>query len=527
MKLILVDDEIVMLDIIKKKINFRELSIQEVFEAYNIDKAYESITNNDIDIVICDIEMPGGNGLELMQKFVDAEKAPLFIFLTAHNDFQYIQDACGMHCFHYLLKPILFEDLEKVIKDAVLEIDKKRKESVLIKIGENWNENYDVLLEQFWHNIFTQKQIYTKKDFLKFSESYGMEIDENEKYIPVLFASKGQALSLGNWLFKEISFGLNNIAQEILSDLVCNLYYLDERCFVGLFYLNDNTVNDEIFEDILQNYFQLISKHINVYVCGYVAQACFAWEVQNRIYELVDLEYNNVNAKRNILFAKNIALKWQYNYERPNLEMWQMLFEDAKIDEIVFNINNCTAKLSEIENLRIEYLLNLKSDFLQTVSVILAKNNYVLSDIIKDKLTVERAHLSIGDMNNFMIDTMTNLFFKVYGKKIKEKTCVEKIQQFIEVNIFSNFSRKDIANHVNFNQDYVSRIFKSETGMTLNDYIQKRKIENAKLLLSETNLSIGEISSKLGYENFAYFSQFFKNFVGCSAKEYRKNNSNN
>lgn len=63
------------------------------------------------------------------------------------------------------------------------------------------------------------------------------------------------------------------------------------------------------------------------------------------------------------------------------------------------------------------------------------------------------------------------------------------------------------------NIDYLARIFKKNTGMTLNDYIINEKMEVARNLLITTKLPVGLIAMKVGYSNFSYFSKLYKKHI--------------
>ncbi len=78
---------------------------------------------------------------------------------------------------------------------------------------------------------------------------------------------------------------------------------------------------------------------------------------------------------------------------------------------------------------------------------------------------------------------------------------------------------------VNYNQIYVNRVFKKYIGMTIGDYLTKRRIELAQLFLSTTKMNIAKIGEEVGYPYPYRFNQVFKQHVGCTPKEYRKKNS--
>ena len=123
MKLLLVDDEVTMIQIMEKAIDWKKKGIQKVFVAYNADEARDILASSAIDIMICDIEMPGESGLELIQWMQDAYPEIICIILTGFPDFNYARSAISLGVYQYLLKPVSFEELEKVISSAIERVE--------------------------------------------------------------------------------------------------------------------------------------------------------------------------------------------------------------------------------------------------------------------------------------------------------------------------------------------------------------------------------------------------------------------
>lgn len=95
-------------------------------------------------------------------------------------------------------------------------------------------------------------------------------------------------------------------------------------------------------------------------------------------------------------------------------------------------------------------------------------------------------------------------------------------KKYISENLNKNISRTEVAELIHLNEEYFSRLFKQGTGLTFKDYIQKKKIDRAKILLTESSLSISIVASKVGYDNLSHFSKMFRKITGYTPQEYRK-----
>lgn len=87
-------------------------------------------------------------------------------------------------------------------------------------------------------------------------------------------------------------------------------------------------------------------------------------------------------------------------------------------------------------------------------------------------------------------------------------------------------SLTSVAEFIHMSPSHLSFIFKKEVGTTFINYLTNLRIKKAKHLLSSTDLMVYEVSTNVGYENYAYFSTVFKKSVGLSPKEYRINERN-
>ena len=135
MKLLIVNDEELTAETMKSDIGWAEYGIDAVYTAYDAAQAKEVIGTEQIDILLCDIEMPGDNGIELL-RWVREEGLPIeCIFLTCHPSFQSAQEAIKLDCQDYILIPALYEDIGAGVKKVVERIRTEREMRQYVTYG--------------------------------------------------------------------------------------------------------------------------------------------------------------------------------------------------------------------------------------------------------------------------------------------------------------------------------------------------------------------------------------------------------
>lgn len=170
-KVFLADDEVWVTIGLKKMIEKMEMPFRVVGEASNGFMALEEIEKLQPDILIADIRMPGMDGLELMEQIRKKNKEIKIVLVSGYAEFEYAQTALRLDAFDYLLKPIGYEQLEKVLEKlltrledegGISEADDERGELPNNMISEIVND----LQERYTENI----------TLASFSEKYNVSI---------------------------------------------------------------------------------------------------------------------------------------------------------------------------------------------------------------------------------------------------------------------------------------------------------------------------------------------------------------
>lgn len=104
-------------------------------------------------------------------------------------------------------------------------------------------------------------------------------------------------------------------------------------------------------------------------------------------------------------------------------------------------------------------------------------------------------------------------------------TLSDRICRYLPDNIGVPFSSENIEKRFYLSYKYMSHLFKKEKGVTMQQYHNSVRMDEACRLLCSTLMSIGEIADKLGFSDVLYFSRCFRNYTGKSPSAYRKDSA--
>ncbi len=99
---------------------------------------------------------------------------------------------------------------------------------------------------------------------------------------------------------------------------------------------------------------------------------------------------------------------------------------------------------------------------------------------------------------------------------------VRSCLDYVETHILERITLREMSAEIGYHENYISRSFKREVGKSLFDYINQRKVENARGILVSNRVSLGELSAELGFSSPSYFCAVFKKETGMTPMEYQQ-----
>lgn len=148
--------------------------------------------------------------------------------------------------------------------------------------------------------------------------------------------------------------------------------------------------------------------------------------------------------------------------------------------------------------------------------------DYLLKPIDEDELNsaIEKAILNLNKKSSDELQKNEKQEIRIETSSPKYIT--KEIKHYIDDNYFKEITLSMFSDKYHFSKEYLTKIFKEHYNCGIYEYALNMKMSRARELLGNSEISINEISLRLGYSNNNYFSKAFKNFNGYSPSKYRE-----
>jgi len=503
---IVVDDEAIIREGLVKKIKKLDMELVCKGQAANGFEGMKLIEAEDPDIVLTDMKMPEMDGMGFLDRLTAAYPEKKVIVLSSYQDFKYMNSAIENGVVGYVLKPFSAEEIRKQLSKAINLIDRQRKMQAQVGFMQE-------------HLSVFEKRLNNRKllDFIIHSAETGTADDpESGKYEDVrlfrLITVKTGNPSLLPFLEKlcgDVPYGISAAALEDESQKYC--YFI---------LLMDHNVHERVLESCVMELAQKILSG----GAGFVHYVCIS-NFCNRINEVHKLYKSCLDSLWGVRLSDSQAILTPIKRSAERIhtdDQIKALFSELRcssdrINELLdgffgeFEVRNASFEVLHEECCR---LVDLVNEYAMQHDIAVEDIKSVFFDRYLLETKVDRIERELSGY-------ITLIMNSVKDSCQDQERLMEHIKRYLETNYGSKITLEYISSRFFINPTYCCYWFKTKTRESFNDYLTRVRMEKAKNFLSETKMSIEEISKEVGYKNPKYFFKVFRKYSGMTPTEYR------
>ncbi|MDM5277465.1 response regulator [Paenibacillus silvae] len=523
-RMILADDEPVILRGLKMLIDWEELGIEIAGKAYDGNELIELIDRCNPDLIVSDICMPGQSGIDVLRYVQASRRTPKVVFISAHKEFDYAKEALKYGALDYLVKPVNTDQLKQVIQKAVSlirdETEEERKREKLQHLErDNKDRSFEELLDRLTDG--DDKAVYALQKFLNLD-------DGKHAAVCVGDYSRGVQDQI-RWQKRErklIDFAITNVMRESLKNIPNSLFFRKGDMFCYLILCDDFSLPIQVSKtvrDQVRNYLKL---DMTIGVGGAVSSLQEAAVSFRQALDALEWAYF-LSPGHVIPYDTSPAEPAaQLRIEEMQSQLLEHLIESVGPDALHEPLSRLllAIKQAAVGNKQTavssvyDTLITLRQE-LQAMGVSLESYNEdfrILLKRISDFGTLQEVETYVNEL----IADIHPLVKSRLGNK--EHVQIKRVKEYIEANYAQNITLDSIAELIYMNPSYFSTFFKKHTGQNYKQYLTEIRMKHARQMLLHSDLMVYEIAEKVGYNSARLFSDMFRKHYGQIPQEFRQ-----
>ena len=522
-RIMLADDEGIVTDSIKFIIDKEFPGLCETETAKTGRAVIELAESFRPDIAFMDIQMPGINGIEAMKEIRSNNSATVFIILSAYDKFDYAREAINLGVFEYLNKPFSREMITDVLQRAMKQIDtaKERRRQEL-SIREKIETVTPVIESGFIYSVLFQESHVTTdnyKSLLGIEDDYGYMM-----VISVMDADSGSENPVGSGIKVQAEY--NRIRDIIRGRLGCVTGPLLSNKIICYFPHKEKRTEYSERVDIIERSEGLLKE-----LCektGFRARIGIGsvQPIEAAADSYKDALQALTVSKADVAHASDLPVGCVYEPDYP-ADTEKKLFAAVEAGDVGLARDQALSFFTWMKETYPDALIDARLKCLEFV-LYAEKLSYKSGGMTyrflrrSDYLPSVMECADFGELENWFILKIGEAARNITTKK-EEKlgNLVEDAKHYIMENYDRDISLDEVSGIVDVSPYYFTRLFKEETGETFLEFLTRIRMERAKELMKDPNISIKDICTQVGYSDPNYFSRIFKKAVGMTPTEYR------
>lgn len=515
-KLMIVDDEPVICMGLRLTIDWAELGIEVIGEAYDGEEALRLMEREQADIVLTDIRMDGMDGLELAGQLNRRYPDVRIIIISGYEDFQYARQAMRIGVHDYLLKPVEIDELSKAVTRIV--------EDMRTRSGQDGMQEIKLWLTNVARNgiayskaappsLQGSQYVIAASQLEQFQERYGELTREQFDELHEQWISQ----------FHQAVEGMPGLRAFSVFD--------QENLLITLI-VADQPLQPADWVSIWSRAELAFLQPLTVYA-GISPQYADLNETARRCAEAASLLCYHVLDPSKVLDVQT-ELTWNERRRPVALDLAQsvQLLASALFKQNKDDMGAAVSGLFTFFREQHYFLHEIGSAYEELLTLLrqrLRKSGITGMDSGMGASAIDPNLLNTYEsMEQAVLRDMAKLFELIeQNGGDRSYWIIEKSKRYIEEHFTHELKASEVAAWLKITPSYFSYIFKQSTGKGFTEYVNELKMERAKLLLATTHDKVFEIAAQVGYKEYKYFVSVFKSYMGMTPKTYRSMQAGN
>ncbi|MDR6550620.1 response regulator [Paenibacillus qinlingensis] len=507
----IVEDNAIYRYAIKSIIRWEDYGFHIVGEALNGVHALDLLQHHHVDLIVTDISMPEMGGIDLIQKVKQLDASIKMVALSSFDDFRYVKEALKLGAEDYLLKhdlePSTLQQLLEQMSKKIIADNQKRKQDELrtssfeemrgmlgrkLLLGDVQAEEVNDQANAMEFPIHIERSIVILLEGHSESGAY-VSKELLNRYSMIVPISKQRSAIITYYPHEKSERKCVEMAQQLASQL-----YMDTKRHSGSAIIGISDVGIGL-KDLALLYKQAES-----------ALELFVYEGVEQIYQ-----YSAVKVRE----ATETITRMNVQLQPLIMAMKSGNFEEIQIqtEKLFQTLNVLRPPVSQIKTILTELVLLFKT-------IAIEKNNFTVEveQSCKEMRSVlERSNQPLKQLQQQFLHVNRQLTGEASGSPVVRKE-IQLAMAYIDEHYAGDITVAQIAEILHLSTNYLSNLFKSETGMRMIEYINRCRIRKAKELLRDSNLKVYEVAERTGFQETSYFCKVFKELEDKTVKDYRR-----
>jgi two-component system response regulator YesN len=507
--LLIVEDQTFFRKGIRKMIEDHAIGWKVVGEAETGSEALEFIAEQQPDLVLTDIRMPGMDGIELAEHIHRNQLDIDIIILTGFEDFKYAQAALRYGASDFLLKPCNEETLIGVLQKAyeLFLARSQKKQKMLAAERAKEEAMLRAFILRLPHESPEDRSLVARclNQHLLFVFVSGYYPD-GKLYQP-------RDLGL-------LQFALFNILTEIIDGYELGYHSVSLKFDRFALFL-EGKCPEGFKSSAEQNVLAYLGIQIAVYPFGPITKPDDLPDFYDRFENAIALPTGDAERQTSGKLSELTGLDNQSKVKELQVHLYADIAL-GQVDKLKSSLDSAIKQLNSIplENAKMEALtLAFAMNALARQSFDTREADSVFIEKIEQLQSVQNPHEAV-----VWTKKAVDAFLTEYEnwKSGKNHNIIKRTMDYLDSNYMESCSLTEIAGKFHVSTAYFSKLFKKDTGDNYSTYLTKIRMQKAAMLLLNTEMKVFEIASAVGYDDPNYFTNVFRLIHKLSPSDYRK-----